>query len=91
MDTHKNGFLKRADAYIALANEQLSPQTTQGEVSASITYAASRFNSWMAASSMDSAWELKDAKEEIIEYFLKEYRLALEENLNDHIENFDFK
>ncbi|MFT5662047.1 MAG: hypothetical protein ACI9TV_002695 [Sulfurimonas sp.] len=90
MSEDNNGFLKRADAHIALANEQLSNEVTQGEASASFTYGAARFNAWMAASSVESAQDLLKDKDEIVEYFLKEYKLALEEHLSHHIENFNF-
>ena len=91
METRSNDFLKRADAHIALANEQLGEEITQGEISASFMYGAARFNSWMAASSFESVQDLADEKEEIVEYFMNEYKLALEEHLKNHIENFDFK
>ena len=90
MDEKKNGFLQRADAQIALANEQLNEEVTMGEVSASFTYGAARFNTWMAASSIESAAELEKEKDKIVDYFLGEYKLALEEHLKNHIENFDF-
>ena len=90
MGTENNGFLIRADAHIALANEQLSDSVTQGEVSASFTYGAARFNAWMAASSIESAQDLVKDKDKIVDYFLNEYKLALEEHLKNHIENFDF-
>ena len=88
MNTNDNGFLKRADALIALANEQLNEETTQGEVSASFMYGAARFNAWMASSSFDTKADLTAEKEKIVEYFLAEYKLALEEHLKNHIENF---
>lgn len=88
-DTH-NGFLQRADAHISLANEQLSNEVGPEEVSASFTYGAARFNAWMAAASVESAEVLANDKEKIIEYFLGEYRLALEEHLKNHLEHFDF-
>lgn len=90
MNEENNGFLKRADAHIALANEQLSDEVTQGAASASFTYGAARFNAWMAASSVESVQDLLKDKEEIIDYFMKEYKLALEEHLTHHIENFNF-
>ena len=84
-----NGFLQRADAHISLANEQLNNETTQGEVSASFSYGAARFNAWMAASSVESVQDLIDDKDKIVDYFLSEYKLALEEHLKNHIENFE--
>jgi len=88
MSTNDNGFLKRADALIALANSQLDEEITQGEVSASFMYGAARFNAWMASSSFDTEADLASEKEKIVEYFLAEYKLALEEHLKNHIENF---
>lgn len=85
-----NGFLKRADAHIALANEQLSNDITQGDVSASFMYGTARFNAWVAACSFESADEMAKEKEEIIKYFTKKYTEALEEHVNNHIEYFDF-
>jgi hypothetical protein len=90
MTNQNNGFLKRADAHISLANEQLTNGATQGEASASFTYGAARFNAWMAASSVESAQDLITNKDEVIEYFMSEYKLALQEHIKNHIENFDF-
>lgn len=90
MAEKNNGFLKRADAHIALANEQLNQELTQGEVSASFMYGSARFSAWMAASSFESAEDMKAEKVKVMEYFISEYKLALEEHLDNHIENFDF-
>ncbi|RXK00408.1 hypothetical protein CRU98_04415 [Arcobacter sp. CECT 8986] len=87
---NNNQFLMRADEHIELANSQLNETTTQGEVSASLMYAAARFNAWMASTSFESAEAMKEEKEKIIEYFIKEYKIALAENIDNHIENYDF-
>ncbi len=87
---NNNGFLIRADQHIALANEQLDENTTQGEVSASLMYAAARFNAWMASTSFESKEAMEAEKEKIIEYFTEQYKLALGENIDNHIENYDF-
>lgn len=86
-----NGFLKRADAHIALANEQMDEKLKQGDISASFMYGAARFNAWMAACSFESAEDMEAEKEKILEYFVSEYKLALEEHINHHIEHFEFK
>lgn len=85
---HDADFFVRADAHIYLANEQVST-TPRGKVSASFLYGASRFNAWVAACRCDSADELREAKDEIVEYFLQQYRGKLIENLDDYIANFD--
>ncbi len=90
MKENNNGFLKRADAFIALANEQLNQNLTQGEISASFMYGSARFSAWMAASSFESAEDMKAEKDQVVEYFMNEYKLALEEHIKHHIENFDF-
>lgn len=90
MSGKNDEFLKRADAHIALANEQMSKDLTQGDISASFMYGTARFNAWIAACSFESKEEMAAAKEEAMEYFVNEYKLALEEHLDNHIENFDF-
>lgn len=85
-DTDDN-FYNRADAVIHLANDQLS-DVSRGKVSASCMYATARFNAWVTACGHDSMEDMAAAKEETLEYFTKQYRAMLEENLDDYIENF---
>lgn len=86
-----NKFLKRADAHIALANEQMSQEISQGEVSASFMYGAARFNAWLAACNFESKEDMLAERGKIIEYFVKEYQLALEEHIDHHIQHFEFQ
>jgi len=81
-------FYSRADEHIHLANDQLGPEPSRGKVSASMLYATSRFNSWVSASGFESSEQMAAAREETIEYFVAQYRLMLEENLDDYITNF---
>jgi hypothetical protein len=81
-------FFERADAYISLANQQVV-DSTRGKVSASMMYATSRFNAWVGACNCESAEELAAAREQAIEYFVKQYREMLTENLDQYIQNFD--
>lgn len=80
-------FYDRADAVILLANEQ-NKEIGRGKVSASLMYATARFNSWVSACGFDSAEDMQGAKQETIDYFVKQYRAMLEENLDDYIEHF---
>ncbi len=80
-------FYDRADAVINLANEQ-SKEAARGMVSASLMYATARFNSWVSACGFERAEEMRAAKEETIEYFVREYRAMLEHNLDDYITHF---
>lgn len=82
-------FFDRADAHIALANDQINEQVSEGEVSASLLFAASRFNAWVNAMTFENAKEMEKAKAESIEFFVNEYRMMLEDNLSDYIENYE--
>ena len=83
------GFYPRADAHIFLSNEQISAAVKPGEVSASFMYSVARFNAWISARGFNSGAEMQQSKQKMIDYFVKEYRQMLDENLNDYIKNFD--
>lgn len=82
-------FYDRADAHIELANQQIEKLEDLGKVSASLTFAASRFNACMTARSFKSAQEMAAAREELLKYFCEQYRMMLEDNLDEHIQHFD--
>ncbi|MGN7770158.1 DUF3144 domain-containing protein [Phyllobacterium sp. 22552] len=81
-------FFLRADAVIGLANSQMK-DATPGEVSSSCMYATARFNAFVSAMGHSSSAELKAVKAETIDYFVKQYRAMLDENIEDHIERFE--
>lgn len=81
-------FFARADAHIDLSNEQVRDKRP-GKVSASMMYATARFNAWVSACGFRSGPEMAKARQETIEYFVQQYRLMLEENLDDYIKNFE--
>lgn len=81
-------FFNRADAHIHLANEQLA-DASKGKVSASMMYGVARFNAYISAAQFNSKEDLKNEKDDIIEYFLKSYKQMLNEHLDDYINNFD--
>ena len=81
-------FYSRADEHIHLSNDQLAKEPGRGKISASMLYAASRFNSWVSACGFESSEQMAAAKDETIKYFVEQYRLMLEENLDDYITNF---
>jgi hypothetical protein len=83
-----DGFWDRADAHINLANSHCNSVAT-GKVSASLLYAASRFNAFVVASNSSSATDLRDRREEALEYFTAEFRKMLDENFDDYIEHFE--
>lgn len=90
MSEKTNEFLQRADAQISLANQQLEQGLTLGEVSASFMYGSARFSTYMACTSFDTAEDMLAEKDKIVNYFLNEYKLALEEHLNNHAVTYDF-
>jgi len=65
------------------------PHAPHGEVSASLLYAAARFNAFIVAANASSAKEMEDDKRRAIKYFVDQYTKMLAENLDDQIANFD--
>ena len=82
-------FYKRADAIIELANSQLGPDSHSGQVGASLLYAAARYSSSVASIGFVKGSDLAKEKQEIIEFYTKQYRQMLSDNLDDYAENFD--
>lgn len=87
-DDQDDSFYDRADAHIHLSNSQRD-DVSSGKVSASMMYATTRFNAWVSACGPESGDELEKQKNEVVDYFVKQYRSMLEENLDDYIRNFD--
>ncbi len=81
-------FFKRTDAFINVAND-LSKEHDLGKVSASLLYAAARFNAYIVASSADDKAAADRNKVEAIEYFTEQYRSMLIANMDDYIEKYD--
>lgn len=81
-------FFKRTDAFIKVANE-LTSEHEVGKVSASMLYAAARFNAFIVASSAKDKAEADRNKVEAIEYFTNQYRNMLMANMEDYIEKYD--
>ena len=83
-------FYERADAHITLANEHInSRQTSPVLANDSLLYGAARFNAWIVAASFKNREDLKNDKENALEYFTNAYKSMFEEHLNDYIENFE--
>lgn len=81
-------FFERADSHIQLSNDQLKVEPSRGKVNASMMYAAARFNAYVTACSASSARQMADDRDKTIAYFIEQYRLMLEEHLDDHIAHF---
>lgn len=87
--TTDNDFYDRADAHINLSNEQLGACDNAGAVSASMMFAATRFNTWVSARGFKSGEEMAQAREAMLKYFCEQYQMMLEDNLDDYINNFE--
>jgi len=81
-------FFDRADSHIHLANEHCS-NVGRGKVSASFMYGCARFQAWNAACWADNIASMKASRQETVDYFVGQYRVMLEEHLDDYIEKFD--
>jgi len=81
-------FYERADAHIHLSNQQLK-HMERGRVSASMMYGLARFNAWVTATDCKNTSDLAAARQSTIDYFVAQYKMMLEENLDDYIHNFN--
>ncbi|UZE31350.1 DUF3144 domain-containing protein [Pseudomonas asplenii] len=88
-ETIDESFYDRADEHINLANEQLKHVENFGKVNASMMFGTTRFNAWVSSRNFKSGEEMAQAREAMITYFCDQYRLMLEDNLDDHIKNFE--
>jgi len=92
-DGHKTpidaNFYKRADAIISLANSHINDTTPPADATNSLMFASSRFNAWIAAMGFKNAEDMQAEKEEIVAFFTTQYKLMLEENFDNYVENFE--
>ena len=82
-------FYERADAHISLANDHINANIHSVAVNNSLMYAASRFNAWVAAAGFANGEDLAKEKDEVLKFFTEQYRLMLEENLENYATNYD--
>ncbi len=81
-------FFQRADAFIHLANSQLSPETHSGKVGSSLMYASARFSASLSAIGFANGEEFTKEKEQIIDFYTNQFKLMLSDNLDDYAQNF---
>ncbi|MDP2252879.1 MAG: DUF3144 domain-containing protein [Thiobacillus sp.] len=81
-------FYDMADAYIALANTQLS-DAKPSRVSAAALFAAARFNAFVIAAAAENKAQLIAEKEAAIAYFMEQYEKMLRENIEEHLARYD--
>ena len=82
-------FYQRADAIIGIANSQLGPDAHSGQVGASLLYAAARYSASVASIGFIKGDDFVKEKDDIVEFYVKQYRQMLSDNLTDYAQNFD--
>lgn len=81
-------FRAMADSFIHLANEH-SDSTPHDQVSASLSYAASRYAAFVAFTRANSQAHFAAGTEEAVRFFVGQFETMLRENLADHEANFN--
>ncbi len=87
-DMFDDAFYKRADAHIALANEEVA-EASHEMVNASMMFASARFSAFLSARGFKSGEAMAAQRDETVEYFVAGFRQMLEGNLDAYIKNFD--
>lgn len=87
-DELDEAFFQRADAHIHLSNDQME-SADAGKVSASMMFAAARFNAYISARGFESGEAMAAKRAETLDYFVGGYRQMLEAHLDEYIRNFD--
>lgn len=82
-------FYERVDTLIALANGYVKAEVHPAFTNNSFMFAASRFNAWVAAAGYENGEEMAKEKDDILNFFVNQYKLMLQENLENYIENYD--
>ena len=77
-----------ADAHIALANTRMG-KVKPAKVSATMLFAAARFNAFVISASAENKAQMLLDKESAIAYFMQEYEKNLRENIDEHLARHD--
>ena len=77
-------FYELADAHIALANTRMG-KVKPAKVSATLLFAAARFNAFVISASAENKAQMLLDKESAIAYFMQEYEKNLRENIDEHL------
>ncbi len=82
-------FFQRADSFIQLANSQLSPKAHTAQVSASLMYSSARYSASVAAIGFKNADDFVAEKQQIIDFYTKQFGQMLSDNIDDYAKNFN--
>lgn len=81
-------FRAMADSFIHLANQH-SELTPIDQVSAALSYAASRYASFVAFTRAQSQEHFAAGTDQAVKFFTEQFETMLRDNLGDHEANFD--
>ncbi len=81
-------FYELADAHIALCNTHMG-KVKPAKVSASMLFAAARFNAFVIYASSENKAQFLLEKEAAIGYFMQEYEKYLRENVDEHLSRYE--
>lgn len=84
-----HAFYQRADAIIGVANSQLGENAHSAQVGSSLLYAAARYSASVASIGFIKGDDFAKEKDDIVEFYVKQYRQMLSDNLADYAQNFD--
>lgn len=81
-------FFEQADEFIKLANE-FCRKDKREQVSASMLFATTRFNTWVAANNFKDGEEMRAAKEQVMQYLMQQFQMMLEDHFDEYCDQFD--
>ena len=81
-------FRNMVDSFIDLANKH-SDKNNRENVSIALLYAAARFNSFIVAAHAPDQKKYEADREAAFEFFSREYKRMLNENLDDYKKIYD--
>ena len=81
-------FYELADAHIALCNTHMG-KVKPAKVSASMLFAAARFNAFVIYASSENKAQFLLEKEAAIGYFMQEYEKYLREKVDEHLSRYE--
>lgn len=86
-------FFEQADEFIKLANQLCqtgkNTQEQRSKVSAAMLFATTRFNTWVAANNFKDGNDMRQAKEQVMQYLMQQFQMMLEDHFDEYCDQFD--
>lgn len=77
-------YRQMADSFIGIANHHAEQQNNKYMVGSAFLYGAARFSAFVTAVQAKELGKYDAEREEVVEYFISEFRRMLDENLDDY-------